>query len=850
MSHRRTGLRIILILAWLLAGVQASAARLFIITVRGDFPAPPDRLLQPWAPDAPPLADACGVSVVLDSPQAVEQACLELLGEAPRLQTVHLHLDLPDPSFWTAFILKSLFLNLKAVHPGLTLLVTGTTGPLLQDHMDWYADAMEGSPVISRSARVAVPSLAEWTTASDSAGVLLTRDPDPEQTSLFEKTIESGLSTDRMLQPVPSEVLALIREEDLATVLLVPPGPFRSIFVPSTWYGSAIGPSGKSMELRVEKDGVRLSAGASEHWERITLLRPAQGEGYFTEKTGVMGKKQFSLDEILAHVQLDFARARRVLPYYAVDSATVLRLKVGAIGQSVQLKFKGRMLFAGGLEKYWSWEVVEVEGKPWKGRSLPPIPMLQPEQVRIQPFDLLPQEEYEYRLRGEEEMRGVPSVRVDFAPTAAFLKQGLPAYEGSFWVRQDDLGIHFERRRQLNLTKEILEYEEETVFAPSLGVLLPASVRTRENHSILGSWTLVETDITYSNFREIPQVGETVRDWAAGSRRMMERTDRGWVPMAAEKERTRFLALGLNRDPDSDYPLPLGGLAWFSLKPDKQYSFVFAGVLGFATRSFFLGRKSLTFDGFFLAIHSDDSVYREGKKVEAETLGVLPASGSLKLLMPVSKTFSLSVGVEESYLHFKRADATAEDFRIPDSGLTTTGSLALNWTWRGFTAIASGDTYYRHSFHEWGYPSDPQTLRQGSHWGFSFGKEFYFSELSRLNLDAGYLGGHDLDRFTQYRTGGYGNATVRGFASGAASVDRAIVGHAAQTIIIPQFFNLTVGLDVGRFEGRESTTLAGMGLSTTFFGPWDTMAQAEAGIGLKGEGKSWSLRLLIFKSLD
>jgi hypothetical protein len=394
----------------------------------------------------------------------------------------------------------------------------------------------------------------------------------------------------------------------------------------------------------------------------------------------------------------------------------------------------------------------------------------------------------------------------------------------------------------------VLENEEDLHYARTEGVLVPARVMNRENLSILGSWTMVEVDIAYTNLRKVDGLSNGLDRMKEASRRVMVHRDKGWEPLLPEQEKTLYLALGVARDPGYDYPLPLGGLAWFSLKPEKQYSFIFAGVLGVGSRTYFFGKTSLTLNGFYFAVPGDDAPYRHGKEVEAETVQILPADIGGRLLFPLTSTLSVSAGLQESYRHYKRSDKTDPLFTVPASGLTSTASLALNWTFKGWTAIASGEGFTRHSFHEWGYPDDGQNFKEGLRYGLTVGKDVYWSGLNRTHVDASALGGKDLDRFSSHSSGGM-QSLVHGFPSGALIGEELAVLHIAHTLIIPRMLNLTLGVDAAHYSSPDARTLVGVGLSSYFNGPWETLGQVEAGFGLKGEGKGWTLRLFIFKSL-
>jgi hypothetical protein len=747
------------------------------------------------------------------------------------------------------FQLRKFCLTLKSDFPQIKLLVSGDPAVIRKAEIEWVADAVEGASIPSRALAVAQGELGEWVAAQGLAGTLLVRDPDPAQAALYWEKLESGTVPDDLLKPEPAGIVPLVREVDLATLLLVPPSGPVAVTVPSAWYAGAWRDDGSGLPLRRQGDAVTFAWPGSDRWEIVEMARPPSGEGFFSEQQKVAGKRSFTLDEVLARIQLELLRARRVLPAYSARNTTLLRIKPGSTGQAVQVKIDGWSLFEDGMETHWAWDALEIEGKPWTGKGAPPLPILQPEVVKVRPFELRPRTEYRYRLHEGLTLGGRAALRVDFAPTDEVLTEGRPAYRGSVWVRVEDFALLRLDRTQLNLTREVLENDETVTFGRDHGVTVAKAVEGRENLSLLGEWTLVETRVEYGPAEPVADREALLGGWMDASRQLLRREDKEWVRLKEREIPTFYLAAGLAQDPGYDTPLPLGGLAWFSLDPKNQYTAVFAGVLGFGNKTFYAGHAALTLDGFFLAIPFEDAPWRGGEEVEGETVKTRPARMGFRVLLPVTRTLSLSAGVEGQYDHYERADDTDPAFLPPASGLTTTGTVEANWTWKGFSLVGSAEGFRRHGYEPWGWPDDLQTHDAGLRYGLTLGKDHYFSEAFRLHYDCSYLDGRDLDRFSYHSGSSMGSSSIRGFASGAAVGEKLVVAHLSQSVVFRPWFNLTVGLDAGRFTAPEEKTLVGLGLSTLFFGPWETMIQVEAGVGLSGDGKEWSLRLLLFKSL-
>ena len=833
--------------ALFVAAASLPAAELFVVSSGPAYDGRPGRIL--FAPDSRNAGPPDGLAVRATGPHSLVWEEMRPVVEGARTLLVELTPEF-GPVDEAAFSLREFCLTLKSDRPDLKLIVSGRPEAVREAGIEWVADAVEGAAIPSRALVIARGELSSWVTAQGMAGTLLVYDPDPVQAALYWDRLETGIVPDDLLRPDPAGVLPMVREADLATLLLMPPSGIVEVSVPSGWYAEAKRADGSSLHLRRKGDAVAFEWPGSGHWEIVELTRPPSGEGFFADKQSVAGKRSYLLEEVLTRVQLELLRARRALPVYSARTTTLLRIKPGSTGAAIQVKIDGHSLFEDGLETHWAWDALEIEGRPWKGKGAPPLPILQPEVVKVRPFELRPRTEYAYHLHEGHALDGTPALRVDFGPTGDFQAQGLPAYEGSIWVRASDFALLRLDRRQLNLTREMLENEETLTYGRERGVFIPKVVDGRQNLSLLGGWTLLEPRVEYGAVEPVADGESLLQGWMDESRQVLRREEKEWVPMKDRKLPTRYLALGVSRDPGYDTPLPLGGLAWFSLDPDNQYTAVFAGVLGYGNRTYYARHTALTVDGFFLAIPFDDTPWRGGAEVKGETVQARPARMGARALLPVTKAFSLSAGVQEQYDHFERAEDTDPAFAVPQSGLTTTIALAGNLAWRGLSMVASAEGFRRHGYDAWGFPDDPQIHDAGLRYGLTLGKDHYFSERFRLHADASYLDGTDLDRFSYHSGSSMGSSSIRGFASGAAVGEKLIVGHLSQSIVMRPFFNLTVGLDAGRFTSPEEKTLVGLGLSTFFFGPWETVVQAEAGVGLHGDGKDWSLRLLIFKSLN
>jgi len=100
----------------------------------------------------------------------------------------------------------------------------------------------------------------------------------------------------------------------------------------------------------------------------------------------------------------------------------------------------------------------------WRGKTLPEIPLIQPEKAAALPLEIHFTKEYRYRLRGSDTLDGRDAWVVDFAPAGPGENGKL--YRGTVWI---DKQIHSRLRTravQIGLQGEVLSNEETLYYSP------------------------------------------------------------------------------------------------------------------------------------------------------------------------------------------------------------------------------------------------------------------------------------------------------------------------------------------------------------------------------------------------
>ncbi|MEP6994944.1 MAG: hypothetical protein ABI968_10520 [Acidobacteriota bacterium] len=582
-------------------------------------------------------------------------------------------------------------------------------------------------------------------------------------------------------------------------------------------------------------------------------------------------------DEIIAHERAWDAGQREKVEAYTAVLDTSLRFRVAEFQTSLDLTIRGPLFAPRGKPPDWAFQEFFLNGVKWKGRTIPKLPILQPEKVTTLPLDIRLSEEYEYTLAGETSADGRAAYRIDFRPREAGGDK--PLYRGTVWIDQETFALLRRASIQLNLKGDTLsnvqtEYYRAVASRPD--VILPLEIRGEQVFSTVGRVTAIERRLLMTDVQINPSDFQARLQEAYSSKLQMVRdTDEGLrylVPepsdptrRVVEKSITRHSLFGLAGafyQRSSDYPLPLLGLQYFDFDlfgKEKQLSVFFAGVLLFAnyTDPSFLGtRTDLGVDLFGQAIPFSEQDYRGGDEVVSERIKHLTEFGQVNLGIPIGPYLKTSLGVFTQWDNFQRDPDTGPAFVTPVDTLTNGAELRLSWNQDGYNLVAKGSYSARAKWEPWGDPEtsgfDPD---QKTYWKYSavLSKGFYFSHYRKLGVSVSYLDGRRLDRFSQWDFGPFGSSKLAGFPSGSVRADRAVLANLSYGLNIENIVRFEVSYDQAlitqTLSGYDHTYFSGAGLETSFNGPWDnTRIRAEVGYPVVAHGvKGLTLNLNFLK---
>ena len=650
--------------------------------------------------------------------------------------------------------------------------------------------------------------------------------------------------------------------------------PFTSGQVPAPSGRAAAAPA-TGLDVTVPRPGAVVVLG---------LDHPSAAERHgVAEQLTVASQREMPVEEILKRLQsFEDGQRRRVDNYSAVDT-THLRFQPNAGADSVDVTLTGPLFWSSTTGGDWAWESLYVNGVRWRGKTLPSIPLIQPEKAAALPLEILFTREYRYRLRGTGKVAGRDAWVIDFAPAGPG-GAGQRLYQGTVWVDRQIYARLRTRAVQIGLKGEVMSNEETLDYTPidALGraapwlpesFVLPLHLISEQVLSILDNPTMVERET------QLTAVAVNPPDFAA-RRRTVEDSDvtmvrdtpeglRYLVKKAPDQERVvqegyarskLFALAGLFVDDSLSYPLPLGGLDYFSFDfkdTGQQVNVFFAGPLLVASAADpRVGgtRWNAGGDLFAIAVPFTDNLYQNGKEVVNQEVRILPATFDLKIGHPVGDF--LTLGVEYGLLEsiFSRNGNTSRQFTLPSDNLAQSVQLDASFARAGYTLTGNYSVSMRSSWHAWGLPGNPDFNpddRRFERYDLTASKNWYLSHFQKIAAEVDYYSGDNLDRFSKYQFGYFGGTRIHGYRSNDVIATSAYISHLSYGFDFGDIFRLDALGDAAfasdREEGLHNRLLAGTGLAGSLMGPWQTLVTVDAGIPVAGPDHGFVLYLVFLR---
>ncbi|MCP4896385.1 MAG: hypothetical protein GY906_05365 [bacterium] len=600
----------------------------------------------------------------------------------------------------------------------------------------------------------------------------------------------------------------------------------------------------------------------------------------FDEEIEIAGRRQIPVEEILRRLQAFEDDQARRLDHYQATNALHLRFR-GTTG-TVEASYRGDFFYKRDAGFDWVWEDFFLGGVKWRSQKLPELPLIQPEKVSSLPTEIRFTKDYVYRLRGEATVDDRDCWVIDFEPIA--VQPGQTLYQGTVWVDKEVSARVRTRALQIGLAGDVISNEETTHFRPldALGqpsewskesFILPTRVVGQQTFSVLSATLPIEretvlTDIvingdSFTNNREAALASDhtMVRDTDQGLRYLRKDED-GQRIVESEIDTSRiFLVGGVFWDESVDFPIPLAGANYLDLNfkdTGHQLNFLFAGAYlngAYSNPDLYGSKWNLGTNVSAFFIKRKDQLYREGAIVDDEEVKSRNAAAAVYLGRPIGPFLKFDLTYRIRHNSYSRGDQTASDFVLPSNHVTSTYETELTYSRSGYRLGLTGSYNSRSKWDSWGLPGnieyDPDH-KNYTRYRAILAKTWWLGKFRKLGVTLEHLGGDNLDRFSGFDFGIFGDSSVAGYQSGLVRGDQANGVHVTFGLNVHDLVRIEAMADAvwasNSLTGLDNELLSGIGIGGTLTLPWQMATNFEIGYAVGGPGEgNFAARIVFLK---
>lgn len=622
-------------------------------------------------------------------------------------------------------------------------------------------------------------------------------------------------------------------------------------------------PSGERREVGFTADPQKGETLFRIPWEGRPLLL-----SFNRLKTGAVGRDEVTVsgvyrlpvEVILARHQSAVQPQNLFLDTLRREAQVDYHFKLPGGTGSLDVTFENEFFWEKGAGARWVQKRLLVNGVAWKGKTIPELPIVEPEKVNTLPLELTLGKDYTYRYVRDAQVDGYDCFEVEFVP-APGARGSL--YTGKVWINKATYQKIQMSVRQLGLKEPLVSNEETDTYAPYEGpdgrvFWLLSRVRGQQIFSVAGQNVIGEREIRFGAPKvNDPAYRDEVKAAEASDLRMLAETPEGLKYLEKQPDGTRrvqrtpktgrlFAAGGFYYDESLSAPLPLLGVNYFDYdfrKTKTQVNLLAAGAVNSltASRVHLLPRVDGFASAVLFAVPFEDRFYAGGREDRSQRVKVLREYASVGLGWRFQEFSRLSLSLGGRYLAFSRTSSTAPGFITPKDHFDWEAGLAYDFAYRGWSLAAGYEAHRRSGWKPWGTrPSrDVGRNQDYAQWSLALSKAFYLPNFQKIAASLVWLDGRDLDRFSRYQFTYLGRRSLAGFSGSGVRFDRGVLASVGYQFNLAQVVRFGVNLEHGRVQPLKGTGLwqnhTGLGLSGSVAGPWQTFWTLDAGYALRSD---------------
>ena len=600
----------------------------------------------------------------------------------------------------------------------------------------------------------------------------------------------------------------------------------------------------------------RLPDDPSEAAQAVSAVMRALGE-----EVDVRAPRPLRIEEVVARHQAVAARQRSAIQTQISTGTMTLTFEAPAFPAPLTIT-ADTVIYKAAARTDIEQRAVKVNGLD-VGSGVPRLPLLEPERVASPPLAIELSDAYRYTLHGTEAIAGTPCYVVGFEP----IRAGASLFRGRAWIGIDDFALVKVSAVQTNLRGPIVMSEQTDEFSRSSpGVWLLSRSRVNQVYEGAAHRTPIERVVALARHElNTPDFEERRRAAYASRNIMLRDTPQGYRYLAGRSkraaesaseaverqvvkpaERVRTIVAGTIIDPNISNPLPFAGVSYVDFDlfgTGTQFNGFYGGTFGqlaFSIPSINGTRWQIAGRAFGIASAYNDRSFGDGRERYEENVRQRPAHVSVWLVRPLSPRLSIRGGYELDYTHYDRAETTGTGFAVPSAQLAHALRLSLDFHQAGWNASAWWSPAVRSGWEPWGWADsgdyDPRH-QDFQRYGLSLGRSAVLTPRLVARVDASWMSGHDLDRFSRFAFGAFDNR-LRGYPSALIRYDRgavvrnAVAWSAGRRLRLDGFADVAFVEDPGFGKGFRPFT--GIGAAAETPAPFGTLVAGEWGYGVQG----------------
>jgi MFS family permease len=675
-------------------------------------------------------------------------------------------------------------------------------------------------------------------------------------------------------------------------------GPAKQLDI--QWYDPVTGNRLKPGDVKTGGQRLTQSCACDSEYALIFIHQLGGTEQRAYSTVNVTAQAELTVEEIIARWQQYRASQKQKLDNYIASCFMTLHFDATSFGPGFDVSMPMKQFSnnrTGLLE--WAQTGFYIDGVKLKHEWQFPLPQLEPEKVMTQPLELTLNEKYSYKLLGTEQVNGVYAFVIGIEPR----EQTETLYSGKVWIdgttfrhvkmyltqrgakgnvvanveTQNYELISDGKGNQFNLLVSI--YAQQTLNAADRDFILE---KTYKFSDYLINAPDFETQLSTARSSNMPMYRET----ATGLRVLKKEGDQR-VEQDTNTKRVRSIVAGAFYEGTYNFPIPLAGFSFVDFNyhnTGSQLSLFFAGPLLAGNLSHQYGRKfRLGLDLALSGLPGQNRVFcastttcpsAGNTEVKTQEFWNWQESAGLRATWQASTALSLTASSYLQYDYYRRTSDTAENFILPQSGVTIMPTLELKYARHGYTLTADADEGWRPNWKAFGFPGAPgnpnanppvpatpanmqRAISAYTLYSGDFDKNFYFGKFTRGGVDFSYYGGNPLDRISRYWPSLFSRPRIRGVPSGTDSFDAIAVGSAYYGLNIAEAVKFEGSYNYARArntaESLRFKKFDGVEFDASTAGPWGTYLQATVTCALAGDipryNSRWAGFIMIFKPL-